>query len=257
MSQDPNPYGPDKPRPQAGPAQDPRQGWDAPEAADRLSPQAPDFAPPTAAPPFGRTSSPPQPPFGQPGSAQQPGYPPPPGASPYGTTPPGATAYGATAYGAPQQGYPVPGQGSDPYGTPPQPVVEGGKNENPLAGLLDLGFTQYATPVVVKVLYILLVLVGGISWIIGILSGFAWSGASGLGALVGGGIALAAWILLVRVSLEFFLSIIRVAQDAQAIREGLDQLRADRAPTSTGNQDPAAQSDPSHNPAPGNGSARA
>ena len=234
MSQDPNPYGPDKPRP-----------------------QAPDFAPPTAATPFGRTSSPQQPPFGQPGSTQQPGYPPPPGASPYGTTPPGAAAYGATAYGAPQQGYPVPGQGSDPYGTPPQPVVEGGKNDNPLAGLLDLGFTQYATPVVVKVLYILLVLVGGISWIIGILSGFAWSGASGLGALVGGGIALAAWILLVRVSLEFFLSIIRVAQDAQAIREGLDQLRADRAPTSTGNQESTARSDPSHNPAPGNGSARA
>ena len=229
MSQDPNPYGPDKPRP-----------------------QAPDFAPPTAATPFGRTSSPQQPPFGPPGSTQQPGYPPPPG-----TTPPGAAAYGATAYGAPQQGYPVPGQGSDPYGTPPQPVVEGGKNDNPLAGLLDLGFTQYATPVVVKVLYILLVLVGGISWIIGILSGFAWSGASGLGALVGGGIALAAWILLVRVSLEFFLSIIRVAQDAQAIREGLDQLRADRAPTSTGNQESAARSDPSHNPAPGNGSARA
>ena len=234
MSQDPNPYGPDKPRP-----------------------QAPDFAPPTAATPFGRTSSPQQPPFGPPGSTQQPGYPPPPGASPYGTTPPGAAAYGATAYGAPQQGYPVPGQGSDPYGTPPQPVVEGGKNDNPLAGLLDLGFTQYATPVVVKVLYILLVLVGGISWIIGILSGFAWSGASGLGALVGGGIALAAWILLVRVSLEFFLSIIRVAQDAQAIREGLDQLRADRAPTSTGNQESTARSDPSHNPAPGNGSARA
>ena len=229
MSQDPNPYGPDKPRP-----------------------QAPDFAPPTAATPFGRTSSPQQPPFGPPGSTQQPGYPPPPG-----TTPPGAAAYGATAYGAPQQGYPVPGQGSDPYGTPPQPVVEGGKNDNPLAGLLDLGFTQYATPVVVKVLYILLVLVGGISWIIGILSGFAWSGASGLGALVGGGIALAAWILLVRVSLEFFLSIIRVAQDAQAIREGLDQLRADRAPTSTGNQESTARSDPSHNPAPGNGSARA
>ena len=121
----------------------------------------------------------------------------------------------------------------------------------------------------VKVLYILLVLVGGISWIIAILSGFSWSGASGLGALIGGGIALAAWILLVRVSLEFFLSIIRVAQDAQAIREGVDQLRADRTPAPTGQKEPAAQkeparqkdaaaqTDPADNPAPGNGSVRA
>lgn len=252
MSQDPNPYGPNEPRPQGGPAQDPRQGWDAPPEADRLTPQAPDFAPPAAAPPYGRPSHPQQP-FGRPGSAQQPGYPPPTGSSPYGTSPYGTSPYGTTA---PQQGYPVPGQGNEPYGTPPQPVAEGAKGDNPLSSLLDLGFTQYATPVVVKVLYILLVLVGAISWIIAIVSGFAWSGASGLGALIGGGIALAAWILLVRVSLEFFLSIIRVAQDAQAIREGVDQLRADRTPASAGQKDPVAQTDPADNEAPGNGSIR-
>ena len=169
-----------------------------------------------------------QPPRSQPAvgpsfaSPQQPAGPGPyvPPQQPYGH-PPSGPAGPSAPYG---QYPPYPTQ--PPYQQPPPPAPA--RSENRLWALADFDFTQYATPTVIRVLYVLLVVIGVLSWLTGIVSGFAWSGASGLGALVGGGIALVAWILLVRVSLEFVLAIVRVAQEAKQIREGLDAWRAER-----------------------------
>ncbi|SDB80607.1 protein of unknown function [Raineyella antarctica] len=210
MSQDPYPTGPNEPSP--------RPARDLPPQAPDFAAQAPDFAPPATPQPYGRPGPRHQPqqyeagtPYGAPGQYGQPSH---------GQTYPYEPA---EPYDQP---YPPAGQAQGPYPAP-APFESPAKDDNPFAALLDVGFTQFATPAVTKFLYILLVLVGVIVWLFAIVTGFAWSGASGLGALVGGGLGLAAWILLVRVSLEFFLSIVRVAQDAQAIREGLDELRAE------------------------------
>lgn len=240
MSQDPTQHGPHEQRP----GRPDEQG----DRGRQGSAQAPDFAPPTAARPtytpgFGQS-------YGQPGPGQQPYGQPGPAPQPYGQYSPAPPPYGQPVQGHPpyaplSYGQPGPGQQAyeqEPYGQqapygPPQPGAEDpARDDNPLNALFDLSFTQYATPAVIRVLYILLILVGGISWLLAVVSGFAWSGASGLGALVGGGIALATWILLVRVSLEFFLSIIRVAQDAQTIREGLEELRGERTGTAPGDK---------------------
>lgn len=223
MSQDPTQPGPYEQRPGHPDPRDggPREGT-AP--ADRPAPNAPDFAPPAPGQqPYGHGFGPA---YGQPGPAQQP-Y-----GQPYGQPSPTAPQYGQQAYPPGPYGAPQPGQQA-PYGPPLHGAEHAPRDDNPLNALFDLSFTQYATPMVIRVLYILLILVGGISWLVSIVSGFAWSGTSGLGALVGGGIVLAAWILLVRVTLEFFLSIIRVAQDAHAIREGLEEVRAERAGTAS------------------------
>lgn len=214
MSQEP--YGSDAPRPPV----------DGPEQPTQMRPPVgPGYpTPPTepAAPGFGQ-------PYGQQQTWGQ-GYGQPGQQQPYGQQSP----YGQPGYGQ-QQAHGQPAYGTTGYPAP-EPAPTGTAAGNGMSLLLDFGFTQYATPLVVKVLYVLLVVIGGLSWLAGIVSGFSWSGASGLGALVGGGIALVAWILLVRVSLEFYLAIVRVAQETKSIREDLDALRADATEPSGGRE---------------------
>lgn len=141
-------------------------------------------------------------PAGQPGyGAGQPSY----GAD----QPSGQPSYGAGPAG--QAG------GRPAFATQQFPAAE---PQGFLGALFDFSFTSFVTPKVVKVLYILIVVVVGLSAV-----GFALSVLAtnvGLGLivlLIGAPLYFLVVTALYRITLEFFMVIYRMAQDIRAIRE--------------------------------------
>ncbi|MDO5498730.1 MAG: DUF4282 domain-containing protein [Propionibacteriaceae bacterium] len=129
-----------------------------------------------------------------------------------------------------------PGGGGGSY--PTRPAGSSSNEDSFFKALFDFGFTRYATPSVVKILYLLGIAMGvllwffsGLSMIIGgaiAASNPYTSGGSGGGALLGvlawviGLIPLFFWIVGLRVSLEYALAMVRLNQDSKAIRTKLD-----------------------------------
>ena len=124
---------------------------------------------------------------------QHPGYGPPPG-------------YG----GQPQQ---PAGYGSQP-GHGPGAGIQGTQEANPFAALFDLSFSRFATPGLIRIIYIIGMVLLGLMWIGYVLTGFL-SGSSILGliALVGGAIFVVFAIAMLRVSLEFYYAVVRMSED--------------------------------------------
>lgn len=113
---------------------------------------------------------------------------------------------------------------------------------NPLRAAFDFGFNRYATPGLVKIIYVLAVVIAAVWWIGGTITTFVLGAAvSDLGRMTtgsgggGGGIVLGIvslllgwipallWVLLVRVVLEAAMALVRVAEDARGIREKVSQ----------------------------------
>jgi hypothetical protein len=91
------------------------------------------------------------------------------------------------------------------------------ENNEGLAGIIDFTFTKFVTPVIIKILYILVIVFGGLIWIItlitSIFSGFAWF----LAVLIGGGLGFLISVLLYRILFELVMVIF-------AIKENTDRL---------------------------------
>jgi hypothetical protein len=141
----------------------------------------------------------PQPPAGQGWSGgQQPPYPgaygqqqPPPGWGP----PPGQPGYGGapTSFG--------------PTGSP-QTQAKGF-----FTALFDFGFTSFATPSVVKVIYVVGMVILGLVYVVAVIAGFTQGVGPGLLALIGGGIIALLYLTLFRITLEFYYAVIRMSED--------------------------------------------
>jgi hypothetical protein len=157
-------------------------------------------------------------PTGQPGygagqPSAQPGY----GAGQpsYGAGPAGQPAGPPSAPGGQPSGQAPPGRSA--FATQQFPAAE---PKGFLGALFDFSFTSFVTPKVVKVLYILIVVVVGLSAV-----GFALSVLAanvGLGLivlLIGAPLYFLVVTALYRITLEFFMVIFRMAQDIRAIRE--------------------------------------
>jgi Domain of unknown function (DUF4282) len=134
--------------------------------------------------------------------------------------PAGQPSYGAgqPSYGAGPAGQAAGQAGGRPaFATQQFPAAE---PKGFLGALFDFSFTSFVTPKVVKVLYILIVVVVGLSAV-----GFALSVLAtnvGLGLivlLVGAPLYFLVVTALYRITLEFFMVIYRMAQDIRAIRE--------------------------------------
>jgi hypothetical protein len=133
-------------------------------------------------------------------------YPPPPTqAAGYGQAQP---SWQQTAGQQRYSGYPA-GTG----GFPPQ-------NESPnfFGALFDFGFNTFATPVVIKVLYILGLVGIGLAYVAVVISGFADSPLTGLVALIGGAVAALFYVIFFRVFLEFYYAVVRMSEDIRAMR---------------------------------------
>lgn len=100
---------------------------------------------------------------------------------------------------------PYGGSGENPSAPPPP--------SNPLAALFDFGFNQFVTPYVVKFLYILLTVVLALGWLAVVVAGFSESILLGLLALIGGALAFLIYLILIRVTLEFYYAVVRMSED--------------------------------------------
>ena len=155
-------------------------------------------------------------------------------------------AYGGSAYPPPtQQGYgqsappwsqpagqpggPPGGQpaGGYPGGTPggyPAGLGSAAPGTQQPAGffgaLFDFGFNHFATPVVIKVLYLLGLVAIAIGYVVLVFGAFASSGVGyGLLVLVLGAVGALFYVIFFRVLLEFYYAIVRMAEDIRVLRD--------------------------------------
>jgi len=162
-----------------------------------------------------------------PGSQPSAGYAPQPPAGQGGYGQQGAYGQQPGAYG--QQPGDYPGQPPQGWGQPAN------DQDNFFKAIFDFGFPRYATPAVVKILYILGIVVGGLAWLGsgvfwlvmgGVMDTITYDG-GGIFAVFGvlswifGLIPLFFYIIGLRVTLEFALATVRISQNAQAVRDKL------------------------------------
>lgn len=128
----------------------------------------------------------------------------------------GGPVYGQGQYGPPggqppppppQGGYGYQGGGAPPPPPPPPPA------KNPLAALFDFSFNHFITPVIIKVVYVVATILLGLLWLIWLIAGFSQSVLLGLGVLIVGSVAVIIWLAFLRMTLEFYLSIVRMSEE--------------------------------------------
>jgi hypothetical protein len=131
---------------------------------------------------------------------------------------PGPGAPGAPgAAGAPVSGStPPPPPPVAPTGGPsgmssiPDPTREGAGF---FTALFDFSFTNFVTPILVRFVYLLATVALVASWLIFVFAGFANSVGTGLAALILGPIFVIIYLAVIRMTLEFYLSVVRMSED--------------------------------------------
>lgn len=114
----------------------------------------------------------------------------------------------------PGAGY--PGQATAGY---PSPSQESASSKGFIGSLFDFGFTSFVTPTVVKVLYVLIMIVLGLTGIGFAVSTFSLNKIAGIFVLVVvAPLFFFVSLALYRIVLELFVVIFRIAEDLRAIR---------------------------------------
>lgn len=144
-------------------------------------------------------------------------------------TPPHQPSPYGDPYGQPHPPQQPPPGGPGPYGGGPPPPPPG--PEDPPAdhgdnrvgffkALFDVGFNSYATPSVVKIVFVLTIVFSTLSWLVLILLALSRGVLLPIiAAVILGWIPLLLTITLVRVGLELALSSVRTAENTRKIRE--------------------------------------
>ncbi len=110
------------------------------------------------------------------------------------------------------------------YGNPPpqnpygqQPPYGGGPGTTDAKGffgaLFDFKFEHFVTPMIVKLVYVLALVALVLGWLILTVAGFVDSPGSGLVLLVVGALGLIVYLAFIRMTLEFYLAIVRMSED--------------------------------------------
>ncbi len=94
------------------------------------------------------------------------------------------------------------------------------EGQNLFAGLFDFSFQQSLIRRIVKLLYILSILAGGITVVALVVTAYQQSPAQAVLALVFGLAGLFIWILCVRLALELVLQVLRIADNIERATHG-------------------------------------
>ena len=86
-----------------------------------------------------------------------------------------------------------------------------------LSGIFDFTFTKFVTPVIIKILYILVIVFGGLLWVVALIGAIFNGFAAFLGVLFFGTLGLLMFILLYRIMFELVMVIF-------SIKENTDRL---------------------------------
>jgi hypothetical protein len=79
--------------------------------------------------------------------------------------------------------------------------------------LFDFSFTNFVTPMLVRIVYLLATVALAASWVVFLVAAFAQNVGSGLVALILGAVFLIIYLAIIRMTLEFFLSVVRMSED--------------------------------------------
>ena len=104
----------------------------------------------------------------------------------------------------------TPGGGTTGTSRIPDAMTEG---SGFLSALFDFSFTNFVTPILVRFVYLLATVALVASWLIFVFVGFAQGVGSGLTALILGPIFLVIYLAVIRMTLEFYLSVVRMSED--------------------------------------------
>lgn len=107
-----------------------------------------------------------------------------------------------------------PGHGSygaGPGGQSPGAAMPSGKGF--LGALFDLSFSHFITPMVVKVVYALGLVVMGLTFLVWLILGFSQDAVLGIAVLLLGPILMFLYLCLFRMTLEFYVAIVRMSED--------------------------------------------
>ena len=138
--------------------------------------------------------------------------------NPYGppTTPPpaeGGADPSGSSYPPPGPHAPPPGPPPQPYGAPP-PGFGGPRGDKGFFGaLFDFSFETFVTPMIVRAVYVIALVVLVLTWLFLTLAAFYDSVAFGVVVLVLGPIAVLLYLALIRMTLEFYYAVVRMSQD--------------------------------------------
>jgi hypothetical protein len=92
----------------------------------------------------------------------------------------------------------------------PDPAREGAGF---FTALFDFSFTNFVTPILVRFVYVLATVALAVTWLIFVIAGFANSLGAGLGALILGPVFVVIYLAVIRMTLEFYLSVVRMSED--------------------------------------------
>jgi hypothetical protein len=92
----------------------------------------------------------------------------------------------------------------------PDPTSEGAGF---FTALFDFSFTNFVTPILVRFVYLLATVALVASWLIFVIVGFTQNVGTGLAALILGPIFVIIYLAVIRMTLEFYLSVVRMSED--------------------------------------------
>ncbi len=101
-------------------------------------------------------------------------------------------------------------QSPHPVGGTPTPAQSGAGF---LTALFDFSFTHFVTPKLVRFVYILATIALAVAWFGYLLIAFAASATLGLAVLLLGPVLFVIYLALIRMTLEFYLSVVRMSED--------------------------------------------
>ncbi len=105
---------------------------------------------------------------------------------------------------------PAPSGGPGGMSSIPDPAREGAGF---FTALFDFSFTNFVTPILVRFVYLLATIALAVTWLIFVIAGFANSLGAGLGALILGPVFVVIYLAVIRMTLEFYLSVVRMSED--------------------------------------------
>lgn len=79
--------------------------------------------------------------------------------------------------------------------------------------LFDFSFNEFVTPKIVRFVYVLATAIIGLAYVIVVVSAFAEDAAIGLLVLLVGVVVAIFYLALIRMTLEFYYSVVRMSQD--------------------------------------------
>jgi hypothetical protein len=103
-----------------------------------------------------------------------------------------------------------------PYPTSPTPTDPTPQKQDSAGffkALFDFSFTHFVTPKIVKFVYVLATIALGIAYLVFLVAAFAKSAGLGIAVLILGAIGFVVYLAFIRMTLEFYLAIVRTSED--------------------------------------------